>query len=383
AERASRVKDEFVAMVSHELRTPLNAILGWAHLMAQNRDDGEVVARGLDVIFRNTRVQAQLISDLLDMSRIVSGKLRLTIEKVDMKALVEAAIEAVQQAADAKRILIRRRIAATDAIAGDPARLQQVIWNLLWNALKFTPEGGEVLVELKETGFDVELVVADTGVGIRADFLPHIFERFKQGNPSITRRFGGLGLGLAIAKHLVDLHGGTISADSEGEGKGARFVMSLPTGSAAVGDAIKPAEAAARDGAEPDALHGVRALVVEDEKDTLDFLEKLLVSRGAEVVLATSAAEALALLPSARVNFLVSDIGLPEVDGYELLRTIRQMDASASGGIPAVALTAYARADDRMLAFRAGYQAHLAKPVEPGELVATIADLARLAGAHR
>jgi CheY-like chemotaxis protein len=364
----------------------LNAILGWAHLIAQSRDDRDVVARGLDVIFRNTRVQAQLISDLLDMSRIISGKLRLTIEKVDMKSLVEAAIETVQQSADAKGIVIRRRIGAAGAVAGDPARLQQIIWNLLWNALKFTPDGGEVLVALEQTAFAVELTVADTGVGIRADFLPHIFERFKQGNPSITRRFGGLGLGLAIVKHLVDLHGGTIRAESEGEGKGARFVMSLPTGSAEVEDEVESADDEERQAPELEALQGVRALVVEDERDTLDFLARLLVSRGAEVVAATSAAEALALLPAARVNFLISDIGLPEVDGYELMRRIRQMDASASGGIPAVALTAYARADDRMLAFRAGFQAHLAKPVEPGELIATIADLARfarLAGARR
>jgi CheY-like chemotaxis protein/two-component sensor histidine kinase len=330
-------------------------------------------------------VQAQLISDLLDMSRIVSGKLRLTIEKVDMKSLVAGAIATVQQAADAKHIVIRRRIDATDAVAGDPARLQQIIWNLLWNALKFTPEGGEIFVALEQSGSGIELTVADTGVGIRADFLPHIFERFKQGNPSITRRFGGLGLGLAIAKHLVDLHGGVIRAESEGEDKGARFIMRLPSGSAAVDAQVEPAENPAHSSRTSEALHGVRALVVEDERDTLDFLARLLVSRGAEVVQATSATEALALLPAARVNFLVSDIGLPEVDGYELLRRIRQMDASASGGIPAVALTAYARKDDRMRAFRAGYQAHLAKPVEPGVLVATIADLARLArlaGAH-
>jgi PAS domain S-box-containing protein len=379
AERASRVKDEFVAMVSHELRTPLNAILGWTHLMSQSRDDRDILRRGLDVISRNTRVQAQLISDLLDMSRIVSGKLRLTIEKVDMKPLVESAIDTVQQSADAKRIPIRRQIEPTNALAGDPSRLQQIIWNLLSNAVKFTPEGGTIVVSLRQRDFDVELTVADTGVGIRPEFLPHIFERFEQGNPSITRRFGGLGLGLAIVKHLVDLHGGTIDAQSEGEGKGARFRLLLPAGSAVeTATGATPSEQHAT-GESPDPLQGMRILVVEDEKDTLDFVSRFLTSRGAEVVVATSASEALVKLPTAHVNVLISDIGLPDVDGYELLRDVRRMDASASGGIPAIALTAYARAEDRLLAFRAGYQAHVAKPVDPDELLGTIVDLAKLA----
>jgi PAS domain S-box-containing protein len=380
AERASRVKDEFVAMVSHELRTPLNAILGWTHLMSQSRDDPDILVRGLDVIVRNTRVQAQLISDLLDVSRIVSGKLRLTIEKLDMKPLVESAIETVQQSAEAKHVSIRKQIEATSAIAGDSSRIQQIIWNLLSNAVKFTPEGGSIVVGLRQRKFDVELTVSDTGVGIRQEFLPHIFERFEQGNPSITRRFGGLGLGLAIAKHLVDLHGGTIDAASEGDGKGARFTVVLPTGSAVemTNDTARSgSDAAAAAGA--DALQGMRILVVEDEKDTLDFVSRFLVSRGAEVVTARSAAQALALVPTARMNVLISDIGLPDVDGYELLREIRRLDASAAGGVPAIALTAYARADDRLLAFRAGYQAHVAKPVDPNELLATIVDLAKLA----
>ena len=380
AERASRVKDEFVAMVSHELRTPLNAILGWTHLMSQSRDDRDILVRGLDVIVRNTRVQAQLISDLLDMSRIVSGKLRLTIEKIDMKPLVESAIETVQQSAEAKHVSITKQIEVTNAIAGDPSRIQQIIWNLLSNAVKFTPEGGSVVVGLRQRKFDVELTVSDTGVGIRPEFLPHIFERFEQGNPSITRRFGGLGLGLAIARHLVDLHGGTIDAQSEGEGKGARFTVVLPTGAAVEmtnGTTHSGPDAAAAAGA--DALQGMRILIVEDEKDTLDFVSRFLVSRGAEVVAARSAAQALALVPTARMNVLISDIGLPDVDGYELLREIRRLDASAAGGVPAIALTAYARAEDRLLAFRAGYQAHVAKPVDPNELLATIVDLAKLA----
>jgi PAS domain S-box-containing protein len=383
AERASRVKDEFVAMVSHELRTPLNAILGWTHLMSQSREDRDILRRGLDVIIRNTRVQAQLISDLLDMSRIVSGKLRLTIEKVDLKPLVEGAIDTVQQSADAKSIPIRRQIEPTNAIAGDPSRLQQIVWNLLWNAVKFTPEGGTIVVGLRQRDFDVELTVTDTGVGIRPEFLPHIFDRFEQGNPAITRRFGGLGLGLAIVKHLVDLHGGTIGAESEGEGKGARFTVLLPTGSAvetaAGGTTASEHGATGMEDVGPDPLQGMRILVVEDEKDTLDFVSRFLVSCGAEVVVATSAAQALALLPGAHVNVLISDIGLPDVDGYELLREVRRMDASAAGGIPAIALTAYARAEDRLLAFRAGFQAHVAKPVDPNELLGTIVDLAKLA----
>ncbi len=379
AERANRVKDEFVAMVSHELRTPLNAILGWTQLMAQTSRDEDLVRRGIDVIGRNTRIQAQLISDLLDMSRIVSGKLRITIEKVNVRSLVQAAIDTVLQAAEAKQITIHQELDPTADVAGDPARLQQVAWNLLLNAVKFTPDGGSIFVRVRQAGSDVEITVRDTGVGIREDFLPHIFERFEQGDPSITRRFGGLGLGLSIAKHLVDLHGGTIGAASPGEGKGASFTVVLPAGTFAANSARAINAGGATDSAthESDALNGMRILIVEDEKDTLDFISRFLVSYGAEVVAAASAKEAIALVSTAGANVLISDIGLPDVDGYELLQRIRRLDASA-GGIPAIALTAYARAEDRMLAFRAGYQAHLAKPVEPSQLVATIVDLARL-----
>ena len=385
AERANRVKDEFVAMVSHELRTPLNAILGWTHLMMQSGTDADVMGRGLDVISRNTRVQAQLISDLLDMSRIVSGKLRLTIEKVDLASLVRNAIETVQQTAENKRITIRQELDDEFPTAGDPARLQQIVWNLLWNAVKFTPEGGSVLVRLRHTGADAQITVTDTGVGVREEFLPHIFERFQQGNLAITRRFGGLGLGLSIVKHLVDLHGGTIRADSAGEGQGATFTVVLPAGAAPeTSSAVIEAESAANTQSQPiDLLDGLRILVVEDEIDTRAFLSRFLAAYGAQVMTAGSAAEALTLLPESRADFLVSDIGLPDVDGYELLRRIRCMDANAAGGIPAIALTAYARTEDRMLAFRAGYQAHLTKPVEPMELVATVANLAKVSNPPR
>jgi PAS domain S-box-containing protein len=376
AERASRVKDEFVAMVSHELRTPLNAILGWTQLMKQSGTDSDMLTRGIEIIARNTRVQAQLISDLLDMSRIVSGKLRLTIEKVDLAALVRTAIEAVQQAADNKHIAIRQEIHASLPMAGDAGRVQQVVWNVLWNAIKFTPEGGTISVRLRAVGADAQITVADTGVGIREDFLPHVFDRFQQDNLAITRRFGGLGLGLSIAKHLVDLHGGTITAESRGEGKGATFTITLPAGAP---QTMSSAGGAARDATPPaDLLEGIRVLVVEDESDTREVLRRFLEAYGAEVVAATSANEALALLPSCGAQILVSDIGLPDIDGYELLQRIRRTDASATGGIPAIALTAYARAEDRMRAFRAGYQAHLAKPVEPTELVVAIGDLAKL-----
>jgi PAS domain S-box-containing protein len=385
AERANRVKDEFVAMVSHELRTPLNAILGWTHLMMQSGTDADVMGRGLDVISRNTRVQAQLISDLLDMSRIVSGKLRLTIEEVDLASLVRNAIETVQQTAENKRITIRQELDDEFLTAGDPARLQQIVWNLLWNAVKFTPEGGSVLVRLRHTGADAQITVTDTGVGVREEFLPHIFERFQQGNLAITRRFGGLGLGLSIVKHLVDLHGGTIRADSAGEGQGATFTVVLPAGAAPeTSSAVIEADSAANTQSQPiDLLGGLRILIVEDEIDTRAFLSRFLAAYGAQVITAASAAEALALLPESRADCLVSDIGLPDVDGYELLRRIRTMDASAAGGIPALALTAYARAEDRMLAFRAGYQAHLAKPVEPMELVAAVANLAKVSNPPR
>ncbi|MEX2122764.1 MAG: PAS domain S-box protein [Woeseia sp.] len=378
AERANRVKDDFVAMVSHELRTPLNAILGWTQLMMQSAQDQDVIARGLDVISRNTRLQAQLVSDLLDVSRIASGKLHLTIEKVDLVSLVRNVIETVQQAANSKHISIRADMdAEAIPIAGDPARLQQIVWNLLWNAIKFTPEGGSVLVGVRNSATDAEISVTDTGVGIRADVLPHIFERFNQANLLKNSGLGGLGLGLSIVKHLVDLHGGSIKADSPGEGLGATFMVVLPSGEL---PEIAEVAAGPRKAPEPqDMLRGLRILVVEDEADTRDFLERFLAAHGAKVVMTGSADEALARLPNAEADLLISDIGLPEVDGYELLQRIRQTDAVDGGGIPAIALTAYARAEDRTRAFRAGYQAHLAKPIEPTELITAIARIAQLA----
>jgi PAS domain S-box-containing protein len=379
AERANRAKDEFVAMVSHELRSPLNAIYGWTQLMTQPGAGPEMIARGVDVITRKTRLQTQLISDLLDISRIVSGKLRLDLEPVDVASIVGDAIDTVQRDANDKRIAIVRDLDQTvGGITGDAARLQQIVWNLLTNAIKFTAEGGQITVRIRKRGREVRISVADTGVGIRADSLSQIFDRFQQADQSITRRAGGLGLGLSIVKHLVDLHGGSIRAESPGIGQGATFTVTLPSGPHAEDAEERPA-AVARDSVQPsDSLKGIRILVVEDEPDTCEFLERLLGSYGAEVLISHSAEQALLRIADGKVHIMVSDIGLPDVDGYDLMHRIRQLPRHLGGTMPAIALTAYARTEDRMRAFRAGYQVHLAKPIEPAELVATIASFAGL-----
>jgi PAS domain S-box-containing protein len=385
AERASRVKDEFVAMVSHELRTPLNAILGWTQLMLKPGAGPDVTRRGLDVISRNTRLQAQLISDLLDISRIVSGKLRLDIEEVDVASVIGDAVDTVQGDAAAKRITIERDLdERAGAMAGDPGRLQQIIWNLLSNAIKFTPEGGRIAVRLRRAGPDAEITVTDSGVGIRSDFLPHIFDRFRQADQSTSRRFGGLGLGLSIVKHLVELHGGSIRAESPGVGHGATFTILLPASAGALEGARTSGDTARKPGVQPhESLEGICILVVEDDPDTREFLHRFLRGVGAGVVVAQSAEEALVRLREDGVDLIVSDIGLAHVDGYDLMQRIRRLPADDGGAIPAIALTAYARSEDRTRAFRAGYQAHLAKPIEPAELVATIASFGALIEGRR
>jgi PAS domain S-box-containing protein len=385
AERANRLKDDFVAMISHELRTPLNAILGWTELMLKNRQDPVLAARGLEIVGRNTRVQAQLISDLLDISRIVSGKLRLDIQSVDLASMVDAAIETVQPAADAKDIAIERHLDTTiGPIAGDPARLQQVVWNLLSNALKFTPKNGRVQVTLRRAGSVAEIVVEDHGIGIRPDFLPHVFNRFQQADASRARRFGGLGLGLSIVKNLVEFHGGSVTAQSDGEGKGAVFTITLPlAASPALREASLAPAASMAAITEGLSLAGIRVLVVEDEEDAAELLKRILEDFGADVTTAASAREALDLIATERPDILISDIGLPEMDGYQLMELIRRRETSDGGAIPAVALTAFARSEDRTRALRAGFQAHLSKPFESTELVATVASFVELANAQR
>ncbi|HZI89522.1 MAG TPA: PAS domain S-box protein, partial [Candidatus Polarisedimenticolia bacterium] len=375
AERANRVKDDFLAMVSHELRTPLNAILGWTDLLRHSQPDEATLRHGLEVVARNTRIQSQLISDLLDISRIVTGKLRLEVQRVDPVGAVEASVESVLHAAEQKGVEIRTEIEpSVGAVMGDPARLQQIVWNLLTNAIKFTPQGGHVLVRLASVGSGVEITVRDTGMGIRRELFQDLFERFRH-TGATTRNYGGLGLGLSIVKHLVELHGGNVRASSPGEGQGATFTIELPL--AGDGRSLRPLPTEKQDGealSHRISLAGVAVLVVEDEADTRDLIRRVLESHEADVFLAATAAEAMEVLTAARPHILISDIGLPETDGYELMRRVR-MSGTPQASLPAIALTAFARSEDRMRALRAGYQTHVAKPVEPAELVATVASL--------
>jgi len=374
AEQANRSKDEFVAMVSHELRTPLNAISGWTRLLKDGPNDVETIRRGIEVIERNTRAQEQLIADLLDMSRIISGKLRLDVHDVDLIAIIRASIEATRPAADAKGIAVESTLDPSVAeTTGDPTRLQQCIWNLLTNAIKFTPQGGRVRITLGRSGSHVEISVSDNGIGIPSDFLPFVFERFRQAETAASRRFGGLGLGLTIVKQLVELHGGHARVDSRGEGQGATFTLAFPV-RALRGRAITTITESDPRGS----LDHLRVLLVEDDPDNRDVLRRLLEQHHALISMAGSAREALEMMPTVRPSILVSDIGLPGMDGYELIRRIRQLEQMSGGRIPAIALTAHASADDRTKALRAGYQAHITKPVEPRELVATIVSLTGL-----
>ncbi|MCC7044572.1 MAG: PAS domain S-box protein [Acidobacteria bacterium] len=371
AEKASRVKDEFVAMVSHELRTPLNAILGWTQLMSQDSADPSVIERGLDVVARNTRMQAQLIADLLDISRIATGKLQLETRRVDLAAILREAIDTVEPEAEVKDIEIVQHLGEAIApITGDPARLQQVVWNLLSNAIKFTPSGGRVTATLSQRDGRIELVVTDTGVGVAPDVLPHVFERFQQADRSITRRFGGLGLGLSIVKHLVDLHGGSVRAESPGPGRGATFTLTFPIAAASPAGAATGLEIPVAPTGHLVSLEGLSILVVEDEPDTREFLARLLGNHGATVATASTASEALARFHAARPHVVVSDIGLPDVDGYDLIRTIREQ--TTGDDVLAIALTAYARSEDRARALGAGFQHHLSKPIDVAELIAAL-----------
>ncbi|CAH0165082.1 Sensor protein TorS [Massilia sp. Bi118] len=377
AERLSALKDEFLATLSHELRTPLNAILGWASMLQRGGKDDETVKRGLETIERNARAQGQLIDDLLDMSRIISGNLRLDVQLIEPDKVVEAALGTVHPAAVAKRIDLRVDVArGLGTVLGDPNRLQQVMWNLLSNAVKFTPNGGMVQVMLGRDGQDVVIRVADSGIGIEPDFLPYVFDRFRQQDASITRKHGGLGLGLSIARQLIELHGGTIAVSSPGTHAGTTFTVRLPLAEAEVAPPPQPA-AAPRAQVQGD-LAGVKVLLVDDATDTLDVLQQILQHSGATIMAASSAGKALALLEIERPDVIVSDIGMPDVDGFELIRRIRRRSAGAGGAIPAIALTAFTRQDDRNRAMQAGFNDYLAKPVEPGSLVAHIAQVVGL-----
>jgi len=380
AEEANRTKDEFLAVTSHELRTPLTAILGWSRLLRLGAVPEDGRDRALETIERNARAQAQLIEDILDVSRIMTGKFRLDVAPVDLGPVVEAAVEVVRPAADAKGVRLQVLLdPAAGVVHGDAARLQQVAWNLLANAVKFTPRGGRVYVRLQRAESQVELTVADSGRGVAPAFLPHLFEPFQQADGSTTRAHGGLGLGLAIVKHLVELHGGTIEAASEGEGRGATFTVRVPMASlqcaltAAPPDPLAPPTRPVGPPRCPPEVAGLRVLVVEDSRDARDLIRAILEQCGAAVTTAASAAEALALFRRDPPDVLLSDIGMPDEDGYALVRAVRALPAERGGRTPAVALTAYARREDRIRALREGFTDHVSKPIEPQDLLTVLA----------
>ncbi|MDZ8049967.1 MAG: ATP-binding protein [Aulosira sp. ZfuVER01] len=381
AEAANRIKDEFLAIVSHELRSPLNPILGWAKLLKKRSLNEAATLRAVETIERNAELQAQLIDDLLDISRILRGKLALSLETVNLAAIIEAALDTVRLAAEAKSIEINLNLDKRVAqVKGDSSRLQQVVWNLVSNAIKFTPSGGRIEVNLKQIDSQVQIQVKDTGKGINPNFLPHVFEYFRQADSSITRRSGGLGLGLAIVRQLVELHGGRVWAESPGEEKGATFTVAFP----ALQKSLSLAE---KDRNLYDdsysfsmlyaPLEGVKVLVVDDDVDTREFLAFLLEQQGAIVTIAASAHEALAAIAQSKPDLLLSDLGMPEVDGYALIRKLRAMSVDQGGQIPAIALTAYAAETTQQQVFAAGFQLHIAKPADPSKLITAIASLVK------
>lgn len=379
AERANRLKDEFVATLSHELRTPLNAILGWAQLLREDQTPASL-AQGLEVIERNARLQAQMVSDLLDMSRILSGKVRLELSTVDLATLVAEAVESIRPAAEEKHLHLSLRLRARAPVRCDPGRLHQVLWNLLSNSVKFTEAGGAIDVELAREGSLARVGVRDTGEGIAPEFLPHLFERFRQADGSTTRRHGGLGLGLSIARQIVDLHGGEVSAHSDGAGRGSTFVVALPV--AVLSDADPCVVDEGREDAgevalEQAQLAGLRVLVVDDQPDARELCRRLLAHCGAEVATAASAAEARAKLAQRRPDVLVSDLGMPGEDGYDLIRSLRTAERPADR-LPALALSALVRREDRDRALTAGFDAYVEKPLDPASLVRRVAELARV-----
>jgi len=381
AEGANRAKDEFLAVLSHELRTPMNAVYGWARMLQMGQIDAATTPRALDAIVRNAHVQLQLIDDLLDVSRIISGKMRLDIRSVDLPRVLESALDAVRPALEAKGLRLQSLIdPSAGPLNGDPDRLQQVVWNLLMNAVKFTPRDGRIQLALRRVGSHLEIVVSDTGAGIRPELLPVVFDRFKQGESGSTRTQGGLGIGLALVRHLVELHGGSVTAESAGEGQGATFRVKLPLLAAAAieskEDRAHPTVGEPVTAYHGPSLRGLRVLVVDDDPDALDLIATILRRAEAEARLCSSPPEALAMLRSWKPHVLVSDIEMPGEDGYSLIRKVRGLAGSDGGQIPAVALTAYGRPEDRVRSLSAGYSMHVAKPVDPVEFGVIVANLA-------
>jgi PAS domain S-box-containing protein len=387
AEEASRTKDEFLATLSHELRTPLNAIVGWATIINSSTLDETTTKQAMAVIERNAKTQAQLIEDLLDVSRIITGKMRLDVQPVDLPLVIQAAVDAIGPAASAKGIALQLLLDPNAGpVSGDPGRLQQVLWNLLSNAVKFTPKGGRVQVRLERVDSQVQLTISDTGEGIKAEFLPYIFDRFRQADSSITRVHGGLGLGMSIVRHLVELHGGKVEAESAGEGSGATFTITLPItirqskGRNGIG-ALEQPETISKSDITDFALRldRLRMIVIEDEPDARDLLVTILNQYGAEVRVAASAAEGMELLEQQKPDVLISDIEMPYEDGYSFIRKVRTRSLEQGGQVPAIALTAHARTEDRLRALSAGFDAHVTKPIDLVELVTVIVSITRRA----
>jgi len=383
AERASRLKDDFLATVSHELRTPLNAILGWAQILTQGRSElPQVAAQAMDAILRNARAQAHLIEDLLDMSRIVSGKIRLNLRTLGLAEIVDSAVGTITPAAQTKGVALEAAVVdGAPSVRGDSERLQQILLNLLSNAVKFTPEGGQVRVGVAAGDAWAEVVISDTGQGITPDFMPHVFDPFRQADPSTTRRHGGLGLGLAVVHHLVELHGGTVRAESPGHGLGSTFYVRIPLTTSTdedetVAEAVRPGASAPLDAA-PASLDGLRLLVVEDEPDTRDAIARFLQDYGAAVVAVGSAREALERLWDDAYDVLISDIGMPETDGYELIRALRARETGSGRRLPALAVTAFTREEDQERALREGFSEYLTKPVNTARLLSLLIALAQ------
>lgn len=382
AEAANRIKDEFLATLSHEIRTPLNSILGWVTLLRNHSLTDSEVQRALEVIERNARSQSHLINDLLDVSNIINGKLRLDVESLMPEAVIKKAVESVRPAAAAKNIRLQTDLdAEAGPVLADADRLQQIVWNLLLNAIKFTPRDGQVKVKLKRAESHLEIIISDTGIGIEPELLPFVFDRFRQGDSSTTRKFGGLGLGLAIVRHLVEMHGGTVRVESEGLNRGAGFTVRFPLApapSCAEVDhfAMTNRELAGWECGED--LADLRVLVVEDDHDSCQLLVAILTRCQAEVQAAANAVEALTILEEWHPDVIISDIEMPVMNGFEFIRNVRSHKALAN--IPAVALTAYARVEDRLRALASGFHMHLAKPAEPAELLAVVASLTKRIG---